>query len=45
MEDAELVAPGVSEDPEVKAPLVLVVPAAGAEGFESLHFGLDVVGL
>ncbi len=35
LEDAELVVPGVAEDPEVVAAFLLVVPAGGAEGFEA----------
>ena len=44
LEDAELVGPGVAEDPEVVAAFLLVVPAGGAERFESVDLGLDVVG-
>jgi len=33
LEDAELVVPGIAQDPEVEAALVLVVPALDAEGF------------
>jgi hypothetical protein len=45
LEDAELVAPGIAEDPEVEAALVLVIPALGTEGFQALNFGLNVIGL
>jgi hypothetical protein len=45
LQDAELVRPCVAEDPAVVAAFFLVVPACGAERFESLEFGHDVVGL
>lgn len=44
VEDAELVVPGVAEDPEVVAAFALVVVPGGAEGFESSNLGFDVVG-
>ena len=43
LEDAELVVPGVAEDPEVVAAFLLVVVTGRAEGFEAADFGLDVV--
>jgi hypothetical protein len=42
-EDAELVAPGVAQDPELPATFGLMIPAGGAEGFEPGDFGFDVV--
>jgi hypothetical protein len=45
LEYAEFVAPGVAEYPEVVTAFLLVVPAGGAECFEALDFGFDVVGL
>jgi hypothetical protein len=45
LEDAELVGPGIAEDPEVVAAFLLMVPAGGAELFEAADFGLDVVRL
>src|SRR6266702_19648 len=45
VEHAELVAPGIAQDPEVKAALLLVVIAGRAQGFQASDLGLDVVGL
>ena len=45
VEHAELVAPGVAHDPEVEAALLLVVIAGGAQRFQALDLGLDIVGL
>ena len=42
LEDAELVVPGVAEDPEVVAAFLLVVVAGRSEGFEAADLGLDV---
>src|SRR6266508_3421355 len=44
LEHAELVAPRVAQDPEVVAALLLVVPSGGAERFEALDLGFNVVG-
>lgn len=44
LENAELVAPGVAENPEIVAALLLVVVAVGADRFEALDFRLDIVG-
>jgi hypothetical protein len=44
LQDAEFVAPRVVQDPEVKAAFGLVIPAGGAEGFQSCDFGFHVVG-
>ena len=45
MEHAELVAPGVAQDPEVKAALLLVVIAGRAQRLQALDLGLNIVGL
>ncbi len=45
LQDTELVDPGVAEDPEVVAALLLVIPPCRPESFEALQFRLDVVGL
>ena len=45
MEHAELVAPRVAQDPEVKAALLLVVIAGRAERLQASDLGLNVVGL
>jgi hypothetical protein len=45
LEHAELVAPRVAHDPEVKAALLLVVIAGRAERFQGSDLGLHVVGL
>ena len=44
LEDAELIAPGVSHDPVVIAACLLVVPPTGAKSFEAAHLRLYVVG-
>jgi hypothetical protein len=44
LQDAEFVAPRVVRDPEVKAAFGLVIPAGGAEGFQSADFSFHVVG-
>jgi hypothetical protein len=45
LEHAELVAPGVAHDPEVKAALLLVVMAGRAQRLQALDLGLNIVGL
>jgi hypothetical protein len=45
VEHAELVAPGVTHDPEVKAALLLVVIAGRAQRFQALDLSLNIVGL
>src|SRR5215218_1924473 len=45
VEHAELVAPGVAHDPEVKAALLLMVIAARPERLQALDLGLNIVGL
>ena len=45
MEHAELVAPGVAHDPEVKAALLLMVIAGRAQRLQALDLGLNIVGL
>jgi hypothetical protein len=45
LEHAELVAPGVAHDPEVKAALLLVVIAGRAECLQALDLSLNIVGL
>ena len=45
MEHAELVAPGVAHDPEVKAALLLMVIAGRAQRLQASDLRLDIVGL
>src|SRR4029450_13203341 len=45
MEHAELVAPRVAQDPEVKAALLLMVIAGRAQRLQALDLGLNIVGL
>ena len=45
VEHAELVAPGVAQDPEVKAALLLMVIAGRAQRLQALDLGLNIVGL
>jgi hypothetical protein len=45
MEHAELVAPGVAHDPEVKAALLLMVIAGRAQRLQALDLTLKIVGL
>jgi hypothetical protein len=45
VEHAELVAPGVAQDPEVKAALLLVVIAGRAQRLQASDLGLNIVGL
>jgi len=43
VEHAELVAPGVAHDPEVKAALLLMVIAGRAQRLQALDLGLNIV--
>src|SRR5215211_7437788 len=45
VEHAELVAPGVTQDPEVKAALLLMVIAGRAQCLQATDLGLNIVGL
>src|SRR5215213_4130266 len=45
VEHAELVAPGIAQDPEVKAALLLMVIAGRAQRLQALDLGLNIVGL
>jgi integrase len=45
VEHAELVAPWVAHDPEVKAALLLMVIAGRAQRLQALDLGLNIVGL
>ena len=45
MEHAELVAPGVAQDPEVEAALLLMVIAGRAQRLQASDLGLNIVGL
>lgn len=44
MKDAELVFPRVTHNPKIKTALLLVIPPPGTERFETLDFGLDIIG-
>jgi hypothetical protein len=41
---AELVVPWISHNPEVEPPFLLMIPAGSAEGFQSPHLSLYIVG-
>ena len=45
MEHTEFVAPWVTQDPEVKAAFLLVIPSRRPECFEPLDLGPDIIGL
>ena len=44
-EYAELIAPRVTQDPELESVLCLVIPSRGTERLKAADFGLDVIGL
>ncbi len=44
LEYTEFVAPRVTHDPELKAAFSLVIPSLGAECFEALNLGFDIIG-